>query len=172
MHSWSETKLEKLIKKSPEKVVKYNQKQISRIYPKGSRIGSSNYDPHKAWLHGCQLVALNYQTFDNPMRFNQIKFEENNGVGYLLKPKILRDPNYSINNFSEKPTHLLKITVSGFKILIIFQVICAEQLPKPNQSEKGEIIDPYIKLAIVGVEKDEKEVKTKTICMIFFFKII
>jgi hypothetical protein len=111
MHSWSEKKLAKLLKDSPEKVVKYNQKQISRIYPRGTRIGSSNYDPQQAWLYGCQLVALNYQTFDHPMRFNQIKFEENNGVGYLLKPEILRDPNYSIKNFSEKPTHLLKITV-------------------------------------------------------------
>lgn len=127
MHSWSENKLAKLLKNSPEKVVKYNQKQISRIYPKGTRIGSSNYDPHKAWMYGCQLVALNYQTFDNPMRFNQIKFEENNGTGYLLKPEILRDPNFTMNLFTrEKPTHVLKITVYDFlnEILIILGYKC------------------------------------------------
>jgi hypothetical protein len=32
-----------------------------RIYPRGSRVNSSNYDPVPLWLAGCQLVALNYQ---------------------------------------------------------------------------------------------------------------
>ena len=34
----------------------------SRIYPKGTRVDSSNYNPAPAWAAGAQLVALNYQT--------------------------------------------------------------------------------------------------------------
>lgn len=35
---------------------------MSRIYPKGTRIDSSNYSPQLFWNVGCQMVALNYQT--------------------------------------------------------------------------------------------------------------
>lgn len=35
---------------------------MSRIYPKGTRVDSSNYSPQPFWNVGCQMVALNYQT--------------------------------------------------------------------------------------------------------------
>lgn len=35
---------------------------MSRIYPKGTRMDSSNYNPQPFWNVGCQMVALNYQT--------------------------------------------------------------------------------------------------------------
>ena len=34
---------------------KYNQHVLSRIYPKGTRFDSSNYDPILPWLAGCQV---------------------------------------------------------------------------------------------------------------------
>lgn len=40
---------------------RYN-KQLSRTYPKGTRVDSSNYMPQLFWNAGCQLVALNFQT--------------------------------------------------------------------------------------------------------------
>lgn len=36
--------------------------QLSRIYPKGTRVDSSNYMPQLFWNAGCQMVALNFQT--------------------------------------------------------------------------------------------------------------
>lgn len=45
-----------------EKFVEYNSKALSRIYPRGGRVDSSNYNPLPYWLRGCQLVALNFQT--------------------------------------------------------------------------------------------------------------
>lgn len=42
--------------------LRYNKQQLSRIYPKGTRVDSSNYMPHLFWNVGCQLVALNFQT--------------------------------------------------------------------------------------------------------------
>lgn len=40
----------------------YNRKALSRVYPKGQRVESSNYDPYPLWAAGCHMVALNYQT--------------------------------------------------------------------------------------------------------------
>lgn len=42
--------------------LRYNKRQMSRIYPKGTRVDSSNYSPQPFWNVGCQMVALNYQT--------------------------------------------------------------------------------------------------------------
>lgn len=43
-------------------LTRYNKSQLSRIYPKGTRVDSSNFMPQLFWNAGCQLVALNYQT--------------------------------------------------------------------------------------------------------------
>ncbi len=40
----------------------YNRKALSRVYPKGQRVDSSNYDPYPLWMCGCHMVALNFQT--------------------------------------------------------------------------------------------------------------
>lgn len=45
---------------------RYNKQQLSRIYPKGTRVDSSNYMPQLFWNVGCQLVALNFQTLGEP----------------------------------------------------------------------------------------------------------
>lgn len=52
-----------MIRKVPEPaLLRYNKLQLSRIYPKGTRVDSSNYNPQLFWNAGCQLVALNFQT--------------------------------------------------------------------------------------------------------------
>lgn len=45
----------------------YNKRQMSRIYPKGTRMDSSNYMPQMFWNAGCQMVALNFQTMGKSM---------------------------------------------------------------------------------------------------------
>jgi phosphatidylinositol phospholipase C gamma-1 len=39
-----------------------NHNFLTRVYPKGQRIDSSNYDPVSVWNCGSQMVAMNYQT--------------------------------------------------------------------------------------------------------------
>lgn len=46
----------------PERQCSYNKRQMSRIYPKGGRVDSSNYMPQIFWNAGCQMVSLNFQT--------------------------------------------------------------------------------------------------------------
>uniref|UniRef100_A0A3Q3M6Y7 Phosphoinositide phospholipase C n=1 Tax=Mastacembelus armatus TaxID=205130 RepID=A0A3Q3M6Y7_9TELE len=42
--------------------LQYNRKALTRIYPKGQRVESSNYDPYPLWAICCHMVALNFQT--------------------------------------------------------------------------------------------------------------
>jgi phosphatidylinositol phospholipase C delta len=67
--------------------VKHNFTHLTRIYPKGVRLTSSNYDPRPFWLSGAQLVALNYQTQDAGSMYNEALFHSS---GYVLKPLGLR----------------------------------------------------------------------------------
>ena len=60
--SLSENTANKLLKESMMDLIKHNQDHIVRIYPKGIRINSTNYNPHQYWSAGAQLVSLNWQT--------------------------------------------------------------------------------------------------------------
>lgn len=40
---------------------RFTQKNIVRVFPKGTRIDSSNYNPLIGWVHGAQMVAFNMQ---------------------------------------------------------------------------------------------------------------
>lgn len=57
-----ETKADSVVRQKPVDLLKYNQKGLTRVYPKGQRVDSSNYDPFRLWLCGSQMVALNFQT--------------------------------------------------------------------------------------------------------------
>lgn len=62
IRSFVETKADSVIRQKPIELLKYNQKGLTRVYPKGQRVDSSNYDPFRLWLCGSQMVALNFQT--------------------------------------------------------------------------------------------------------------
>jgi phosphatidylinositol phospholipase C beta len=62
MSSFSEDKAYNLIRDHAKEFLAYNQRQLSRIYPRGTRFESSNYNPYIFWPIGCQMAALNYQT--------------------------------------------------------------------------------------------------------------
>lgn len=63
MFSLSERMATKVMKQSLFDLVKHNKTHLVRIYPSGTRLNSSNYEPHKFWCAGAQLVAINWQTF-------------------------------------------------------------------------------------------------------------
>ncbi|XP_055087334.1 1-phosphatidylinositol 4,5-bisphosphate phosphodiesterase beta-2 [Periophthalmus magnuspinnatus] len=100
--SFVETKGEAMIAKSAVEWVEYNKRQMSRIYPKGTRMDSSNYNPQPFWTAGCQLVALNYQTMDFPMQLNMALFEYNGRTGYLLKHDVMRRSDKKFDPFCDR----------------------------------------------------------------------
>jgi phosphatidylinositol phospholipase C, delta len=131
--------------------VMLNQHVISRIYPSGARFDSSNYHPQIHWNSGCQVVALNWQSSRTyELRLNKAIFRDNNNSGYLMKPEYLRDPNFLTAPIKTEPTQLTLEIISGF---------C---LPKPAQSTKGEIVDPYVKVFVEGPGMDHNRPMFRT----------
>ncbi|KAJ4442011.1 hypothetical protein ANN_11875 [Periplaneta americana] len=103
MSSFAETAGLGYLKSQAIEFVNYNKRQMSRIYPKGTRADSSNYMPQVFWNAGCQMVSLNFQTPDLPMQLNQGKFEYNGNCGYLLKPDFMRRADRSFDPFADAP---------------------------------------------------------------------
>jgi hypothetical protein len=83
MSSFSENVALQHLRQNPIEFVNYNKRQMSRIYPKGGRVDSSNYMPQIFWNAGCQMVSLNFQTPDLPMQLNLGKFEYNGNCGLV-----------------------------------------------------------------------------------------
>eukprot|EP01035_Chromulina_nebulosa_P020678 gene20678-26809_t len=125
----------------------HNRKHLSRIYPKGTRVDSSNYDPASCWAAGSQMVALNYQTNDLPLHVNTGKFRENGNIGYVLKPEYM---------LSDKG-------VKSPPIKLTIHVLSGQQLPKPGGAKVGEIIDPFVVLRINGTSEDTSDQRTRTV---------
>ena len=48
-------------KEQGRQFVEFTRRQLARIYPAGTRIDSSNYDPVALWNAGCQLGELRYE---------------------------------------------------------------------------------------------------------------
>uniref|UniRef100_T1J5Z0 1-phosphatidylinositol 4,5-bisphosphate phosphodiesterase n=1 Tax=Strigamia maritima TaxID=126957 RepID=T1J5Z0_STRMM len=99
--SFVETAATALLKEHPVEFVNYNKRQLSRIYPKGTRVDSSNYMPQVFWNAGCQLVALNFQSMDLALQLNLGIFEYNGRSGYLLKPDFMRRTDRKFDPFAE-----------------------------------------------------------------------
>ncbi|KAM4525851.1 1-phosphatidylinositol 4,5-bisphosphate phosphodiesterase delta-3-A-like isoform 2-T2 [Fundulus diaphanus] len=154
MSSFSESEALRLIKDSGMYFVRHNCHQISRIYPSGQRLQSSNYNPQEMWNAGCQLVALNFQTAGEQMDLNRGRFLQNGLCGYVLKPSFMRQPNTSFNpeNVGGGPGHR--------PILLTVQVISAQQLPKPEWDKPSSIVDPQVWVEIHGVPIDNIKKKT------------
>lgn len=129
--SLSENAANKIIKQDMTHLIKHNRSHLIRIYPNGLRVNSTNYEPHRYWSAGAQLVALNWQTFgsylldsiqltidmdylDVGYMINHAMFQRNGQCGYVLKPSALRlSDNGSL---SKRTNHFLDVTVSKFSM--------------------------------------------------------
>ncbi|KAK8865887.1 hypothetical protein IAR55_001035 [Kwoniella newhampshirensis] len=108
--SVSERTAARILKENKADWIKHNFTHLSRVYPRGTRLASSNYDPVAVWEAGCQIVALNWQTLDEATLLNHAMFHGSNG--YILKPPALRQ---KVNEVCQ--SHRIKVTViSGQRI--------------------------------------------------------
>ncbi|KAB0399467.1 hypothetical protein E2I00_015777 [Balaenoptera physalus] len=53
--SRGETKAQQILQQKPAQYLRFNQHQLSRIYPSPYRVDSSNYNPQPFWNAGCQM---------------------------------------------------------------------------------------------------------------------
>ncbi|CAF0805053.1 unnamed protein product [Rotaria sordida] len=126
--SFSEEKAYNLIREQAKEFLAYNQRQLCRIYPRGTRLDSSNYNPYIYWPIGCQMCALNYQTLDAAMQLNLGLFSFNNGCGYIEKPSALCQSKSSFD-----PRIRMNVeNVAGYQIyikVISGQFLCQDREP-------------------------------------------
>uniref|UniRef100_A0A3Q3X9B6 1-phosphatidylinositol 4,5-bisphosphate phosphodiesterase n=1 Tax=Mola mola TaxID=94237 RepID=A0A3Q3X9B6_MOLML len=141
MSSFVETKGMDILKSSPIEFVEYNKNQLSRIYPKGTRVDSSNYIPQLFWNVGCQMVALNFQSLDLAMQLNMGVFEYNGGSGYLLKPEFMRRTDKHFDPFTENIVD--GIVANTVKIKVISgQFLTDKKVGFKTKTSNGNSLDP------------------------------
>uniref|UniRef100_A0A672G1F3 1-phosphatidylinositol 4,5-bisphosphate phosphodiesterase gamma n=1 Tax=Salarias fasciatus TaxID=181472 RepID=A0A672G1F3_SALFA len=152
MSSFPETKAEKFATRGRGKrFLQYNRRQLSRVYPRGQRLDSSNYDPMPMWLCGSQLVALNFQTPDKPMQLNQALFLLGGGSGFVPQPDVMRDDAFDP---FDKDTLPPRPAPSA-----LLQVLGARHLPKNGRS----IVCPFVEVEICGADYDCCKCKTDVV---------
>jgi phosphatidylinositol phospholipase C, delta len=128
----------------------HNMRHMFRVYPKGMRLDSSNFDPNTFWRRGVQMVALNWQTYDPCMQMNQAMFAAGNDrYGYVLKPEYLRrqlptssTPGDCLDRH-KLPNHLVKFSV---------EMISAQQLPRLRTMASENSINPFVEIQMFIAE--------------------
>ena len=152
MSSFAEPAALGYLKTQAIEFVNYNKRQISRLYPKGARVDSSNFMPQIFWNAGCQLVSLNFQTPDLPMQLNQGKFEFNGNCGWLIKPEFMRRVDKTFDPFAETP-------VDG-----VIAAQCNVQVIS-GQFLSSQRVGTYVEVDMYGLPTDtiRKEFRTKVV---------
>ncbi|KAG6855764.1 hypothetical protein H0H87_011166 [Tephrocybe sp. NHM501043] len=136
--SLSESKANKLLKGGTMRdMIKHTKDHMVRIYPKGTRVNSTNYEPHRFWAAGAQVVAINWQTFDLGYTMNQAMFQRNGRAGFVLKPDALRGKDELL---SKSSNHIFEVTI-----------ISAHQLPRLKDSTGHEVVEKSIVDPLVEV---------------------
>ncbi|XP_041117060.1 1-phosphatidylinositol 4,5-bisphosphate phosphodiesterase epsilon-1-like isoform X3 [Polyodon spathula] len=151
--SVNENAAKRLCRRYSQKLIKHTTCQLLRTYPAATRIDSSNPNPVMFWLHGIQLVALNYQTDDLAMHLNAAMFEANGGCGYVLKPPVLWDRNCPMyQQFSP-----LEREVESMNPLVYSLSIISGQNVCPSSTSGS----PCVEIDVMGMPVDSCHFRTK-----------
>ncbi|XP_010140648.1 PREDICTED: 1-phosphatidylinositol 4,5-bisphosphate phosphodiesterase zeta-1-like, partial [Buceros rhinoceros silvestris] len=153
-NSIGEVKARKLVKHSAREFVAHTSRFITRIYPKGTRMTSSNYNPQEFWNVGCQMVALNFQTPGIQMELQNGKFQDNGGCGYILKPEFLRKHNSTFTPYN--------VGTYSVPMCLSIRLISGHQLPPSNMSKTNKA-DPKVQIEIYGVPEDQAKKKSSVV---------
>ena len=146
--SLSESKVLKYYKHDRDKLVEFSKNSFLRVYPKGTRIDSSNYDPVKSWICGGQLVSLNLQSLEDDFTLlNHVFFRINNESGYVLKPSYLRSKSVEKKEYTN-PAFSLE-----------FKVLSGIMLQKCMRDQSEEL---YITVKVIGSFEDDENQKLTT----------
>ncbi|ESO87812.1 hypothetical protein LOTGIDRAFT_234838 [Lottia gigantea] len=162
MSSFSENQIKQYFTKERVSIItRYNQRQISRVYPFGLKLLSANYDPIPMWSVGAQLIALNYQTPDRYQQINHALFLRNQRCGYVLKPQCMSSPKYSPYNMS---------SFSSVQPVSLYMSIIAGRNCYGGRT--GATGNPFVGVEILGLPLDKQRVRTSvakgtTLCPIW-----
>ncbi|PIA59419.1 hypothetical protein AQUCO_00400357v1 [Aquilegia coerulea] len=154
--SMSEQELEKTIINHGTDIVRFTQRNLLRVYPKGTRFDSSNYNPLIGWMYGAQMVAFNMQGYGRSLWLMHGMFRANGGCGYVKKPDFLMNVDQVFNPRDNLPVKkILKVRVyMGDGWHLDFHHTHFDAFSPP---------DFYTRIGIAGVPGDSIMKKTKTI---------
>ncbi|KAJ8248637.1 hypothetical protein GJAV_G00244150 [Gymnothorax javanicus] len=154
--SLNENVAKRLYRRYSRKLIEHTTGQLLRTYPAATRIDSTNPTPLLYWLHGIQLVALNFQTDDLPMQLNRTMFEAGGGCGYVLKPSVLWDKNCPLYpTFSPLQRETEDASPAHFSLTIISgQNVCL------GSSGAG---SPFVEVDVLGAPVDCMHFRTKPV---------
>nr|XP_060632393.1 1-phosphatidylinositol 4,5-bisphosphate phosphodiesterase zeta-1 [Anolis sagrei ordinatus] len=145
-NSIGEAKARKLEKLQADEFIQHTSRFLTRIYPKGTRTTSSNYNPQEFWNVGCQLVALNFQTPGLQMDLQTGKFLDNGGSGYILKPEYLRMMDTEFSPYA--------LATNRVPVVLTIKLISGHQLP-PSSLSRTNKANPLVVIEIYGVPEDQ-----------------
>ena len=80
----SESALLSLLPHALTDLITHGQRHLRRVYPRGTRIMSGNFNPVATWRAGSHFAALNWQEFDKGMQINEAMFV--GSCGWVPKP--------------------------------------------------------------------------------------
>ncbi|QRV86152.1 phosphatidylinositol-specific phospholipase C [Ceratobasidium sp. AG-Ba] len=142
----SENALTKLLPHRLEALVQTGHIHQTRVYPRGTRVQSTNLNPLKAWRAGAQIAALNWQSFDVGMQLNHAMFH--NTGGWVLKSAYQRGQGELAGNQSAR-----KFTCKIYGV---------SNLPHPEDTKSNDSVSVYVRVELMHTSQDLKH-RTKTV---------
>lgn len=138
-------------KVSKDALFRHNMRYLMRVYPGQHRLTSTNFDPLIYWRRGVQMAALNWQTFDLGMQFNQAMFAGGkDGSGYVLKPRSFREIQMVSDELATKRERK--------NVSFTIDIISAQQLMRPINLGERRTVDPYIEIEVfLADDKRDKQ---------------
>merc|ERR1711865_878522 len=152
VHSFSEGVLEQMTEKNKEELVhnlkRFTSSHLCRSFRSWKDVENSselNKDPLFQWSLGCQLVSLNYSSYDEQLLKADGRFRRNGSCGYTLKPEFLR----SYDAVPERP--------ESWKL----NVLCGSCLPTPECKQRNStgmsFINPFVKINVYGGDFEQRK---------------
>ncbi|XP_039786563.1 phosphoinositide phospholipase C 2-like isoform X1 [Panicum virgatum] len=157
--SLSEQELAKVAARNGPNIVSFTHRNMLRIYPKGTRFNSSNYNPFLGWVHGAQMVAFNMQGHGRALWLMYGFYKANGGCGYVKKPDFLMQTCPDGKVFDPKADLPVKATLK-------VKIYMGEGWHKDFKQTHFDSYSPpdfYVKVGIAGVPLDSVMRKTKAV---------
>ncbi|TGJ76613.1 hypothetical protein E0Z10_g10844 [Xylaria hypoxylon] len=145
--SISENRILDLWESKRDELFTHNRHFFMRAYPKAMRIDSSNPDPSQFWRKGVQMVAMNWQKWDEGMMLNKAMFSGEHG--WVLKPTAYRSNGHELCHQTTDLSH------RTFDLIIT--VLAGQHIPLPEgmPRHKSHSFRPQVKCEL-HVEKSEE----------------
>ncbi len=140
--SLSEKKVMDVHSSSGPTLFSHNRNYLMRAFPSGMRVRSDNLDPAVFWRKGIQMVALNWQRWDEGMMLNEALFTGSDG--YVLKPDGYRGMNLQASTPGIS-TESQVDAITHKTLTLSIEFLAAQDVPLPLGDTKPERFHPYIK---------------------------